>query len=540
MKFNKRMMMALSFLLVFLTIAGCGSGSSSGKNTGNKVHKNVVNIGVTDSLTTINPLLADAAELGKYAIGFSFLPLIELDKKLNVAGQLADSITTKDNHTFTVKIDKNAKWSDGKDITADDVIFSVLRLTNPKVGNVNIGSYALLKGFNDNGNSPENAKSIAGLKKVDSKTVEFITKQPLSINTFDNSIGRYLFTVPKHVLQNVSPDKLSKYNWFNKPTVVSGPYKLTKYDSNHYISYTANKNYWKGAPKIKYLNLKIVSASQLYAGLKSGEIDFVQQTTGVFPEEDYKNVQKLSNVKTVIEQPLTNQLVLLNTKTISDVRIRRAIQLATNRKEIVKSLLNGNGEVVDGFLTSYSPYFDSSIKPVKYDLNQAKKLVKEAHWDKSKALTFLVNSDDGTFVEAANTIAANLKTIGIKVNVQTQDFSNLVAKAAKHKFDLFAVQYTLSPIDPYPDVDWIVNSDGDWPQYKNSKIAENISKIQTANSSEETKKLYSNIDKIVQKDVPLYSAYVLRSLGASNKDLKNAEPHIYGSFNNIEKWQWKK
>ncbi|MDF2911780.1 MAG: ABC-type dipeptide transport system, periplasmic component [Sporolactobacillus laevolacticus] len=79
-----------------------------------------------------------------------------------------------------------------------------------------------------------------------------------------------------------------------------------------------------------------------------------------------------------------------------------------------------------------------------------------------------------------------------------------------------------------------------WPQYKNSKLADNLSKIQSAKSVEETKKLYSNIDKIVQKNVPVYSAYVLRSLGAYNKDLKNAEPNIYGSFNTIEKWEWKK
>lgn len=540
MKLKKGIVIALSFLLVVLALAGCSNSSASGENNGNKVNKNVVNIGATDSLTTINPLLTDATELGKYAIGFSFLPLIELDKHLNVIGQLADSISTKDNRTFIVKINKNAKWSDGKDITAEDVIFSVLRLTNPKVGNVNIGGYASLKGFDDNGNSPAGAKSIAGLKKEDSKTVAFISKQPLSLNTFNNTIGRYLFTIPKHVLQNVSPDKLSKYDWFNKPTVISGPYKLIKYDSNHFISYTANNHYWKGVPKIKNLNIKIVSSSQLYAGLKSGDIDFVQQTLGVFPQEDYKNIQKLNNVKTVLEQPLTNQLVLLNTKTISDVRIRQAIQLATNREEIVKSLLNGNGEVVDGFLTSYSPYFDSSIKPVKYDLEKAKKLVKEANWNQSKQLTFLVNSGDNTFVQAANIIAADLKTIGINVNVQTQDLSNLLANAAKHKFDLFAVQYTLSPIDPYPDVNWIVNSDGDWPQYKNNKIAENISKIQAAKSLGETKKLYSNIDKSVQNDVPLYSAYVIRSLGASNKLLKNAEPYIYGSFNNVEKWEWGK
>ena len=62
---------------------------------------------------------------------------------------------------------------------------------------------------------------------------------------------------------------------------------VTDFDVDHYISYKANENYWKGAPKIAKLNIKIVSGSQLYAGLQSGEIDITQPTMSVIPEEDY-------------------------------------------------------------------------------------------------------------------------------------------------------------------------------------------------------------------------------------------------------------
>ena len=55
-------------------------------------------------------------------------------------------------------------------------------------------------------------------------------------------------------------------------------YKRQDFDVDHYISYKANENYWKGAPKIAKLNIKIVSGSQLYAGLQSGEIDITQPT----------------------------------------------------------------------------------------------------------------------------------------------------------------------------------------------------------------------------------------------------------------------
>ena len=69
----------------------------------------------------LNPLLQDGGELNKYATGLQFLPLVELDQNLNFEGMLAESITTEDNLTFTVKLYDNAVWSDGTPITADTI-----------------------------------------------------------------------------------------------------------------------------------------------------------------------------------------------------------------------------------------------------------------------------------------------------------------------------------------------------------------------------------------------------------------------------------
>lgn len=525
-------------LFTLLLLAACGSNSGNEEKKESQT-KNMVNIGVTNSLDTINPLLGGGKEVDKYAIGLEFLPLVELDKDLNYVGQLASSITTEDNQTFTVKIDEDAKWSDGQDITADDVIFSVLRTTSPEVGNTNVYSYANIKGFDENGNSPSGAESIEGLVKVDDKTVQFLATTKLSLDSFENTFGRYIFTVPKHILKDVPADELSTYDWFNKPDVVSGPYKLTDYDSETFLSFKSNQKYWKSVPKIKKMNIKILDSSQLYAGLQSGEIDFVQQTMGSIAQDDYANVQKLENVTSVLDEPITNQMVFLNTGTIKDKRVRQAILYAVDRKKIVKDLLDGNGEVADGFLSSYSPYFDKSITPTKYDLDKAKKLVEDSGWDSTQTLTFLVNSGDQTFVQAADIIVASLKEIGINAKVESVNLSTLTTRAGDHDYDILAVQYTMAPIDPYPDISWLINSEGDWPQYQNSSINEQFEKVQGASSQDEVAALYSRVTKTLQEDVPFFSAYFVRSLGAVNKELENAEPHTYGSFNNIEKWEWK-
>lgn len=531
------------FALVF-SLAGCagtsGTGtsaaaSSAGAASTGTTKEKIVNIGVTDSLGTLNPLLQDAGELNKYATGLLFLPLVDLDNNLKFAGQLAESITTTDNITFTVKLEKNATWSDGKPITADDVIFTVLRLTSKEVGNTTMAGYSQIVGFSDDGFSPAGSKSAKGLVKVDDKTVQFVSKQKMSLATFENSFARYILTLPKHVLETVPLTGLSTDKFFNNPTVVSGPFKLVNFDKDHFISYVANKSYFKGAPKIDKLNIKIVQGSQLYAGLQSGEIDFVQQTTGVIPQEDYASVQALDKVKPTLEKSLTNQIMFINNRKVTDVRVRQAISYAINRQQIVTDLLKGNGEVVEGFLTSLSPYFDSSITPNEYNPEKAKALVKAAGWDSSKELGFLVNAGDATFVQAASIIAANLAEVGIKVKITTVDFATLMNDVTAEKFDIYAVQYTIAPVDPYPDMQWLI-SGKNHIGYSNPEVDKLLAKTQTTNDSKEVKSIYSSIDNTMKKDVPLLSVYAIRALGAVSKRLVNANPNTYGSFLNINEW----
>ena len=509
---------------------------SAGTCASAQTAEKVVNIGVTDTLGTLNPLLQDGGELNKYATGLQFLPLVELDSDLNFVGLLAESVTTEDNITFTVKLYENAAWSDGVPLTADDVIFTVLRLTSRAVGNASMSGYAALEGFDDSGFSPDGATQVEGVVKVDDHTLQFVFKAPTALNTFQNSYARYLFPLPKHKLENVPVEEIATSGWFNHPDAVSGPYVVSEFDSNHYISYVANENYWKGAPKIGKLNIKIVEGSQLYAGLQSGEIDFVQQTTGVFPQEDWESVAALPNVTAILEQPLTSQLAFFNTRNVSDSRVRQAILYAIDRNLLVEGLLEGKGEVVDGFLTTYSPYYDASIVPAPYDPEKAKALLQEAGWDSSKRLTFIVNAGDTTFVQAASVIAAQLSEVGVQIDIRTVDLASLLTYATEREFDLYAVQYTLAPVDPYPDIQWLISGEDNNVGYKNATVDELLAQVGSAKDIQSTKSIYSRIDAIMQQDVPVFNVYAIGPLGAVSKRLVNAEPHVYGSFNHVELW----
>lgn len=495
----------------------------------------IINVGVTNTLGSLNPLLLNGGEINKYATGLMFLPLMELDADLNFEGMLADSITTEDNKNFIVHIDDAATWSDGTPVTADDVVYTALRLASPVIGNTAM-MYYVFEGVGDDGFVEEGAESIDGIQKVDDKTVQFTTKEEMPITTFENSYARYLLTLPKHVIEQYSEEELSTADWFNHPDVVSGPFFVTDFDVDHYISYEANKDYWKGAPKIDKLNIKIVDGSQLYAGLQSGEIDITQQTMSDIPQEDYESVEALDNVDVVYGSPVTNQSVFIQTKNVPDVKVRQAMLYAIDRQQILEELLNGHGEIVDGFLSSASPFYDDSLTPVSYDPEKAKALLEEAGWDSSQTIRFYVNSGDSTFVNAASIIAAEWAAVGIKAEIQTVDFATLMSVAGTEDYDVLAVQYTYAPVDPYPDVAWLLGGEGSWTSYSDDTLNDALTKSQLTSDPEETKELFSVVDKKVQEDVPMFSAYVISAQGAVSKRITGAAPSVYGFFNDVQNW----
>lgn len=538
----KKVLTLITIVTVAGAFVGCASGGKDTSSTTQTTEVNsaaqagIVNIGVTDSLGGVNPLTIDQTEINKHAVGLMFLPLVELDNELNFQNMLADSITTEDNQNFVVHIDENATWSDGTPVTAYDVEYTFLRLASRTVNNMTLMLYAF-EGVGDDGFIEDDATSVAGVQVLDDKTVQFTSKAPMALTTFQNTYARYLHTLPKHVLEQYAAEELLTLDWFNHPDVVDGPYILTEYDANHYISYEANKDYWKGAPKIEKLNIKIVDGSQVYAGLQSGEIDITHHTLTAIPQEDYESIEALENVSVVYGTPVTNQSVFVQTKNLPDARVRQALVYAIDRNQILEQLMKGHGEVVDGFLSSASPFYSDSIEPMEYNPEKAKELLAEAGWDGSQKLTFYVNSGDSTFVNAAQVMVAQWAAVGITVEVKTVDLANLMTVAGTTDYDMLAVQYTYAPVDPYPDVTWLLGGEGSWTGYSDDEINAALENTQMTSDIDEIRDLYTVVDTKVQADVPMFSAYIISAQGAVNKRLTGAQPTVYGFFNDVQNWE---
>ena len=536
-KWKKRIATGVLLLTMALAAVGCGgSDENEYVEPGSKAESNIVNVGVTDSLGGLNPLTVDQTEINKNAIGLMFLPLMDLDDELNFQPMLADSITTEDNLNFIVHIDEDAYWSDGTAVTAEDLEFTIRRMASPVINNTTTLLYAF-EGIGDDGFVEENAQSISGIQILDEKTVQFTAKESMSLTTFLNTYARNINTLTKHVLENYSEKELMTLDWFNSPDVVNGPYMVTDYDADHYISYTANTSAWRGVPKIEKLNIKIMDGSQIYAALQSGEVDITHHTLTSIPLEDFNSVEDLDNVEVKYGIPVTNQSVFIQTENIPDARIRQALVYAIDRERILNQLMDAHGEIVDGFLSSASPYFDESIVPMEYNPEKARELVEEADWKQWKKLKIYVNSGDNTFLNAVQLMVSQWAEVGIKVEIKTVNLSTLMTIAGSKDYDLMAVQYTYAPLDPHPDISWLLSGEGSWTGYSDEEITDALAVTQNTDDEQEIKEAYSLINQIVQEDVPMFSAYVISAQGAVSKRLSGAQPSVYGFFNNVHNWE---
>lgn len=545
----KRGMSAVLALVLAEGMTACGGSTSSvsgsaaaqeSEASSIETGDDIMNIAFTDTVGTLNPLNMNWNFINLYATSMEFLPLVQFNSDYDVDYLIAESITSQDDRTFTVKIRDNATWSDGEPITADDVVWTMMKFTCPDVANPNF-DFTPFVGINDDGTSPEGAESVEGIQAVDDRTVQLKTKDPMSLQTLYNNVLTWFCILPKHVLQDTPDDKLLTSSWFEKPDVVSGPYFVTDYDFSHYISYMANEKYFLGAPKIQKVNFRIMDSSEILTGLQTGEIDMVHPLSSL-PNEDRKTVEKLDGYTSSYTDPITNEMTFFNTSKVTDPKVRQAIVYAIDRDTIVKQLLNGKGEVTDGFICSNSPYYDENKTKLSYDPDKAKQLLQEAGWDGSQTLQYYVSSNDSTAVKAAQLVQQYLGAVGVRIQINTVDFETLTGEVAgSDDEDFFSVQYTITPNDYWADEVSLINDkngDGSWSGgYYNEDIDSLLAKTQTTTDADELKDIYDRIDEKVIEECPVFSLYFLSNLGVVSRRIKGADPTFYGAFDNIQDWE---
>lgn len=544
-KLAPRFAVLLSLVIALVVLPACEGRSGKGSEGPAQVSPAVeaawdaaasrtVNVGVTYAPSDINPL-SPAGPVSAYVASLLFPPLVEIDADLRYKPMLADSIETADNRTFRIRLNEAAKWTDGAIVTADDVIFTLKLMANALVASNYAYLFAIVEGLGPSGFLPDGESDISGVRKIDAHTVEMRTKVPTTLPVFEDTVGRNLRTLPRSAFEGVAPEDIGKSGFMRAPNVTSGPFKLERYEPDRFVGMIANKDYFKGAPRLERLNFKVLPGAALADALKRGEIDMNIPSAGVIPVKDYARIERLPNVSTVGGQALTTLYMYVNEKAVPDRKQRKAISHAIDRRKLVDKLLGGAGEIVDGYFSSVSPYRSAHAKPAVYDPARARRLLKEAGWNGRKALALSAPSGDEAIREAAYSVADSLGKVGIQVNVEIVGQADLTDKLLKRDFDLSLLPLTMTPVNPLPDLAYLLGA-GNPNGYKNERVNELLAAIGAEVDETKIKAVYGELQAILAEDVPMPALYAAKALGAVNERVIGATPKDLGMFINVQDW----
>ncbi|HEY0389472.1 MAG TPA: ABC transporter substrate-binding protein [Gaiellales bacterium] len=387
------------------TLAACGGGSTSssgggGTGGGGGTPKKGGNfrLGVTGggSKDIIDgQSIITKPDQARLVAGFETLLVYDSQYRLPSAGGnqegLAQEVTQDKPDQWTIKLRDGIQFHNGKTLSADDVIYSIQRILNPKEG--------LFGGAGLGSVDPKN------IEKMDNLTVRLHLKNADS--TIGDQLGQYYNGIVPEGYSRTGPLKY----------VGTGPYTVESFQPGQASVHKKYANYWRtGQPYFDQVTITDFSdpSAQVNA-LLAGQIDAM--TDIPFAQIE---VAKSHGGLSILEGQGGGWLPLcmaVDMKPFDDVRVRQAMRLIVDRQAMLEQVLSGHGRVANDLYSPFDPAYDTSLPQRETDVEQAKSLLKAAGYE---GLTVDLHTTDGAagMVDSANVFAQQAKAAGVTINVK--------------------------------------------------------------------------------------------------------------------------
>ena len=322
--------------------------------------------------------------------------LLKPDSQGNNIPAVAESYTvSEDLMTYTFKLRDGIKFHNGKNVTADDVKYSI-----DKFAGISDGSEPLVSAFS----------VIEEVNIIDDKTVDVV------LNTPDTDLPTYLAMVSAAIIpkDNENPDTVA---------IGTGPYKYVSRSPQENVICEAFDDYWGEKANIKNVTFKVeANADSIVMDLLGGSIDFYARLT-------IDQVKQLNDEFSVYEGTMNLVQALYlnnNVKPFDDVRVRQALSYATDVDEILDITAEGKGtKIGSSMFPAFGKYYDESLNELyPTDIEKAKELLKEAGYENGFNMTITVPSNYQPHIDVAQVLAEQYKKIGVNAEIQLVEWNS--------------------------------------------------------------------------------------------------------------------
>ncbi|KQB02097.1 peptide ABC transporter substrate-binding protein [Vibrio metoecus] len=461
--------------------------------------------------------------------------LVNQDANGNVVPGVADSWETTDNKTFTFHIRKDAKWSNGDPVTAQDFVYSFQRAVDPATASPYSWYMEYTKMINAKEIiAGEKDKSTLGVKAIDDKTLMFELESP---------VPYFVMMMGHTTVKPVHKATVEKYGeQWTKPEhfVGNGAYVLDKWVVNERLELKRNPQYWddKNTVLNKVTYLPIENQVAEMNRFLSGEI----QITNELPLEHFKRLKKEHPESVQVQGQLCTYYYGFNTAKapFDDVRVRQALSYAIDR-DVISDAILGQGQKPAYFLTpeitaGFSPEMPAYGKMTQKErVAEAKKLLEAAGYSKSNPLKFtLLYNTSENHKKIATAVQSMWKTtLGVDIALENQEWKTFLDTRRQGNFDATRAGWCgdYNEASSFLTLLMSSNSSND-SKYHSAEYDATLEKAMTSTSEEERQKLYAEAEKLLARDMPIAPIYQyvrsrLVSPTVGGYPSNNAEDKIY-------------
>ena len=482
--------------------------------------------GVVGNPRFINPVLA-ISEADKNLVALIYSGLVRITPQGELENDLAEEVTISDDRRiYTVRIHPNVRFHDDTPVTAEDVIFTLQKITNPAIKSPRRGNW-----------------EGTAINKIDEQTVSFTLKQPYTPFIHNLTVG----ILPKHIWKNVLDDEFV-FSQFNTIPIGSGPYKVERVERNSggipdRYRLVPFENVSQKVPFIKNLIFRFYSSEGLLINAYNARE--VESIGNISPEK-IPELQKSGS--RVISSPLPRVFAVFfnqnQSKILLNKEVRQALNLMSPKEEVVNKILNGYATVISGPMPA-GIYPQTNIEnetlTMEERLETAKTILANAGWQPNPeteilekkstsgtmALSFSISTGDAPELQqAVNVLVSAWQKLGAKIEVlifetgglnqnviRPRNFDALLfGEMVGRDRDLYPFWHSSQRTDPGLNIALYANSQAD-KYLDNARSASDSPEVMAEN--------YMAFAKALEADIPAIFLYTPSFLYIVPEKIKN-------------------
>nr|PZN39244.1 MAG: hypothetical protein DIU70_09710 [Bacillota bacterium] len=487
-------------LLLALAMAGltaCGGGKApqggDGGQQGQSPEQKVV-IAVSGEPTTLDPHKSFSGNVFGVTNQI-YESLLARNPDGSLAPRLATEYRALDPTTWEFKLREGVKFHDGTPFDAQAVKFSLDRLRDPATRAP--GAYVV--------------SMIKEVQVVDDHTVRIVTDKPFA-------------PLPAHLAHPVAAivSPAAAQQDLGKEPVGTGPFKFKELKPGESVTLVAYPDYWGGKPKIETVVMRVIpEAGTQIVELKAGTVDLITS----IPPERFAELESDPNLTATRFLGWGTVYLGFNMKEgpLSNPKVRQAIAHALDRKAMVETLRQGMAQEATAMVPPRVAGAPPGIQPVPYDPDRARQLLQEA--GVTLPLKVKLHTYDNTETrQIAGAIQAQLKEIGIDVEVSVTDFGTFDQDTRQPDHGLFLSQWGTVTMDAdYAYWAWLHSSQQEADNrafYRNPQVDQWLEEARATTDLEARTRLYTQIEQQLQQDLPYLPLYYPLTAYAKNRRLQ--------------------